>query len=268
MSAPNPAHMTPNSYFGAFHSVWVHLGLFHYGSKLGTKRTELVQLMQKLMPWSHIGIICNKCTDSLHWILNSCFGAFRCGWVHFESSCYRRKFGAKRAELVLLIQKFMLQSFLRIFATNAPHWTPNSCFVAFCSVWVHLDPFRHCFKLDAKWTELVQLMQKYMPRSRVGICQNERTRSNLLDQNSCFVVFRSVWVHLGSFCYCMKLDAKCAKLVQLMQKFMPWSHIEIIHKECTRSTSMDPKLMFCCISYCLGALGAISLLHESRCKIA
>jgi len=50
MSAPNPAHMTLNSYFGAFHNGWVHLGLFRYGSKLGTERIELVQLMQKLMP--------------------------------------------------------------------------------------------------------------------------------------------------------------------------------------------------------------------------
>ena len=49
-SAPKPAHMTLNSYFGTFHSVWVHLGLFRYGSKLGIKQTELVQLMQNLMP--------------------------------------------------------------------------------------------------------------------------------------------------------------------------------------------------------------------------
>jgi len=28
-------------------------------------------------------------------------------------------------------------------------------------------------------------------------------------------------VHLGPFRYCMKLDRKWAKLVQLMQKFMP-----------------------------------------------
>ena len=41
--------MTLDSYFGVVHSVWVRLGLFHYGRKLGTKRTELVQLMQKLM---------------------------------------------------------------------------------------------------------------------------------------------------------------------------------------------------------------------------
>jgi len=46
----------------------------------------------------------------------------------------------------------------------------------------------------------------------------------------------------------MKLDAKWAKLVQLLQKCMLWSHIGIIRKGCTRSTPMDPKLMFCCIS--------------------
>ena len=87
-------------------------------------------------------------------------------------------------------------------------------------------------------------------------------------KNSYFVVFRSVWVHLGPFRYSIELDAICAKLVQLMQKFMPWSHIGIIHKECTWSTPMDPKLMFCCISQCLGAFGAILLLYETRRKMA
>jgi len=49
-----------------------------------------------------------------------------------------------------------------------------------------MDPFRYGFKLDAKWAELVQLMQKFMPRSRVGICRNERTRSTKLDQKLMF----------------------------------------------------------------------------------
>ena len=49
-STPDPTHRTLNLCFGVFHSVRVHLGLFCYRSKLGTKRTELVQLMQKLMP--------------------------------------------------------------------------------------------------------------------------------------------------------------------------------------------------------------------------
>jgi len=71
-----------------------------------------------------------------------------------------------------------------------------------------------------KQAELVQLMQKFMPRGRVGICRNERTRSTRLEKNSCLVAFRSLWVHLRPFRYCMKLNAKWVKLVQLMQKFM------------------------------------------------
>jgi len=31
-----------------------------------------------------------------------------------------------------------------------------------------LGSFRYYTKLGAKWAELVQLMQKFMPRSRVG----------------------------------------------------------------------------------------------------
>ena len=71
-------------------------------------------------------------------------------------------------------------------APDTPHGTQNSCFVAFRSVWVHLDPFRYCFKIDAKWAELVQLMQKFMPRSCVGIRRNKRTRSTPLDQKLMF----------------------------------------------------------------------------------
>ena len=64
-------------------------------------------------------------------------------------------------------------------------------------------------------------MQKFVPRSRGGIFLNERTRSTTLDPKACFGAFRSVWVHLGSFRYCMKLGAKQAEVVQLMQKFVP-----------------------------------------------
>ena len=66
--------------------------------------------------------------------------------------------------------------------------------------------------------------------------------------NSCFVAFRKVWVHLGSFGYCTKLGAKWAELVQLMQNFMPRSRVGTFRYECARSTPLDSKLMFCCIS--------------------
>ena len=130
---------------------------------------------------------------------------------------------------------------------NAPdplHWTLNSCIAAFHSVWVHFGLLRYCTKLGAKRAELVQLMQKFVPRSRVGIFRNDRTRFTPLDPNSCFGEFRCVWEHLGSFHYCMKLGAKLAELVQLMQKFVPRSRVQIFRNECTRSTPLDPKIMF------------------------
>jgi len=56
------------------------------------------------------------------------------------------------------------------FATNAPdppRWALNSCFGAFRSVWMHFGLFRYCTKLDTKRAELVQLMQKFVPRNRI-----------------------------------------------------------------------------------------------------
>jgi hypothetical protein len=79
--------------------------------------------------------------------------------------------------------------------------------------------------------------------------------------NSCFVAFRKIWVHLGSFRYCTKLGAKWVVLVQLMQKFMPRSCVGTFRYERTRNTPWDPKLMFCSISYGFGALGTVLLLH-------
>ena len=65
--------------------------------------------------------------------------------------------------------------------------------------------------------------------------------------NSCFDAFLSVRVHFGPFRYCTKLGAKRAKLVQLMQMFMPRCHARIFRNERSRSTPLDPKLMFWCV---------------------
>jgi len=62
----------------------------------------------------------------------------------------------------------------------------------------------------------------------------------------------------------MKLGAKRDELVQLMQKFVPQSRIVIFGNERTRSTPLDPKLMFLCVSQYFGAFGNVSLLHETR----
>jgi hypothetical protein len=47
-------------------------------------------------------------------------------------------------------------------ALDPPHWTPNSCLG-------HFGLFHYCMNFDAKWAELVQLMDKFVPQSRIGI---------------------------------------------------------------------------------------------------
>ena len=82
--------------------------------------------------------------------------------------------------------------------------------------WVHLGSFRNYMKLDAKQGELVQLMRKFLPRSHVGIFSTNAPNPPHWTLNSCFGALHSVWMHLGSFRNCMKLDSKQCELVQLM----------------------------------------------------
>ena len=113
---------------------------------------------------------------------------------------------------------------LEFFATNAPnppHWTEYSCFVAFRSVWVQLGPFRCFMILGLEQAELLQLMQKFVPQSRVKIFPTNPPDPNHRTINSCFGAFRSIWVHFGSFHKCMKVGAKHNELVHLIQKFVP-----------------------------------------------
>ena len=70
-------------------------------------------------------------------------------------------------------------------------------------------------------------------------------------------------MHSGPFGCITKLGAKRAELVQ---KFVPRGRVRIIHNECTRSTLLDPKLMFWCVSYYLGAFGTVWMPYETRCK--
>ena len=71
---------------------------------------------------------------------------------------------------------------------------------------------------------------------------------------------------LEQFCYCTKLGAKRAKLVQLMQKFVQQFLVRLFWNERSRSTPLDPKLMLWYVSFCLGAFGTVSLLHKTCCK--
>ena len=109
---------------------------------------------------------------------------FRSVWVHLPMFRYYMKLSPKRVKLVQLMLKFVPQSRIVIFRkerTRSTPLEPNSCFGAFRSVSVHLSMFRYYTELGAKWVELVQLMKKFVPRNRIRVFRNERTRSTPLD---------------------------------------------------------------------------------------
>ena len=143
------------------------------------------------------------------------------------------------------------------FTTNAPdphHWTLNSCLGAFLSVRVHFGTVLLLHETWCKSAKLVQLMQKFMPRCRARIFRNECSRSTPLDPK---LIFWCVSFRLGAFGTVSLLhETRCkwANLVQLMQEFVPQSLVRIYQNRCSRSTQLDPKLMFSCVSFPIGCI--------------
>src|SRR6185503_1378767 len=138
MKAPDPTHWTLNSCFGAFRTIWVHLGLFGCHTTLSAKRVNLVQ---KFVPQSLVGILATNTPDPPHWTLNSCFGVFRIIGVHLGQFGCVTTLSVKRVKLV---KNIVPRSPIGIFhneRTRSTHWTLNSCFGAFHTIWVHLGLF-------------------------------------------------------------------------------------------------------------------------------
>ena len=71
---------------------------------------------------------------------------------------------------------------------------------------------------------------------------------------------------MGAFGTMWLLTKLGAKRAEVVQKFVPRSRIGIFCNERTRSTPLDPKLTFSCVSYYLVAFGTIWLPYETRCK--
>ena len=75
-------------------------------------------------------------------------------------------------------------------------------------------------------------------------------------------MFRTIWLHSRLFGCLTKVSAQRAELVQ---KFVPRSRVGIFRNEHTRTTPLDPKQMFWCVSYYFGAFGTLSFPYETRC---
>ena len=145
---------------------------------------------------------------------------------------------------------------------------------------MHSGPFGCLTKLGAKRSKLVQ---KFVPRSRFRIFRNERTRSTPLDPKLKFWfvlyylgAFGSIWLPYETRCKTGRTSAKVrdtksshyfSQRTHLVQKFVPQSRVGIFRSILSRSTPLDPKLMFWFVSYDLGAFGTVWLPYKTRCKM-
>ena len=104
-----------------------------------------------------------------------------------------RKLGAKQAEQCKSSCHEVASEFFTTKAPDPPHLTLNYCFGALRTIRLYSVPFGCLTKLGGKRAELVQ---KFVPRSRVRIFRNERTRSNPMDPK---LMFYCILYHLGVF---------------------------------------------------------------------
>jgi len=104
---------------------------------------------------------------------------------------------------------------------------------------------------------------KVRARSRVGIFRNERTRSIPVDPK---LMFWCVLFYLGALrTVWLRYEIRC-KTGRTSAKVRARSRFGIFRNECTQSTPLNPKLMFWCVFFYLGALRTVWLPYETWCK--
>ena len=160
----------------------------------------------------------------MFWCILYYLGAFGTVWLRYNTLCKMDQTGAK------IRATKSHRNFSQRMHLIQPHCTLNTCFGVLCTIWMYLEPFGCLTKLSAKWTELVQ---KFVPWSRVGIFHNKPLDPPYRTLTSCFGAFCIIWEHLGQFGCVTTL---CAKWTKLVQKSMPRSRIGIFRNECTWST--------------------------------
>ena len=137
------------------------------------------------MPRSPIGMFCNECTRStqldpklMFYSVFYYLGAFGTVWLPYKTRCKTGQTGEK------LHAMKSHRNFSQQTQPICPHWTLNSCFCAFHTIWVHLGSFGCVTTLSLKW---VKLVEKFVTRSRVRIFRNERTRPTPMDPKLIFL---------------------------------------------------------------------------------
>ena len=99
-------------------------------------------------------------------------------------------------------------------------------------------------------------VQKFVPRSRDRIFHDEPTRSTPFVPK---LMFWCVLYRLGIFATIWLPYETRGKTFRTSAKVCATSRVESFRNERSRSTPLDPKLMFWCVLYHFGAFGTIWL---------
>src|SRR6185312_5757418 len=94
----------------------------------------------------------------------------------------------------------------------------------FGCVLYYLGAFGTVWLLTKLGTKRAELVQKFVPRSRIGIFLNERTLSTPLNPK---LTFWCISYYLGAFGAAWLLTKLSAKRAEVVQKFVPRSRIGI-----------------------------------------
>ena len=135
--------------------------------------------------------------------------------MHSEPFGCLTKLSTKRDELV---QKFVPRSRVGIFRNKSTRSTPWDPKLMFWCVSYDLDAFGIVCCIATLSSKRAKQVQKFVPRSRVGIFHNECTRSTPLDSKLMFLCVLHYLDVFGTVLLPTKLDAKRAEVVQ---KFVP-----------------------------------------------
>jgi hypothetical protein len=146
---------------------------------------------------------------------------------------YCTNFAAKLVEMAKLTHKFAKRSCVEIYR--------NAHLIHSIGPTTHvLGSFRlFCYytKIDAKQAELVPSTHVRSTKLRRKILQRTQLLHSVGPKTH-------VLGHSGPFRYYTNVDAKLAEMATLTHKFTERSCVEICRNERTRSTPLDPKLMF------------------------
>ena len=134
-------------------------------------------------------------------------------------------------------EKFVPRSRVGTFRNERNRSTPLDSKLMFLCVLYYLGAFGTVCCVTTLSSKRAKLVQKFVPRSRIGIFHNERTRSTPWDSKLMFWCVLYYLDAFGTVCCLTKFSTKRAELVQ---KFVPRSRVGIFHNEHPRSSPLDP----------------------------